>query len=192
MDHLGSKNTAQAIVVRTDNPTGNPTATGLGYNCWTADPLNTQSARTPTLGSILLAALYPSAAVANGGTVNLECVVVTAGAGLTYARIGLYSYAAGTLTQIGLSADLSTNFTTTAVKSVPITLSAAIAPGDKVYVASLYGGTTSPAFAGVSMSYQAGRGTPVRTGALASQASLPASAALSSFATTSTLIFYAF
>lgn len=150
----------------------------------------TQAARTPTLNSLFLMALAPSAAVASGGTVTVEYYVATAGAGLTYGRIGIYSYAGGTATLIG-SADVSTAVTTTGSKTVGVAVSPGFAQGDLLYAGCLFVGTTAPALTGGVISYVVGRGAPYRQGALASQASLPSTVTMSATTTATSLFFFA-
>ena len=127
-------------------------------------------------GDFMLMLTIPSLAVASGGTLNIEHGVGAAGATFTLARIGVYSYnsGTGTATLIGTSADLSTTWNSTGNKLVAVTLTAAIAAGDPVYVAFLSSATTAPSLTASPGVSSLGRGTPARHGRIPGQASLPA------------------
>lgn len=191
VNYGGQQETLRSTDVLTGTLTGNPTASRLGYNCWTVDPMLTQAARTLNQNTVYLAALAPTVAVANTAIINVEFQVAVAGASLTYARIGIYSYSGGTATLIGTSADLTTILTTTGIKNASITLSTAITLGDTVYLGVVNVGTTAVALAGLAINYQTGRGSPVRSGTIAGT-TLPATVSMSGTALAPSLFFFVF
>ena len=173
---------------------GNVTAATVGYRCWTYDPVLSATTRTLASNNIYAALTAPGVAIANATVLNVECNVVTAGVTFTYARVGVYKYDAstGTSTQIGLSADLSAVFNSTGAKVVPITLSAAVAATDLLYVAVLSNATTSVTLSSVASNMTAGRGTPFRSGAYIGPTTLPTTFTQANLASSANLPFFAF
>lgn len=113
-----------------------------GLISWSMDPALCSGATAPTSGQVILVRLHISAATTIN---NIVAVVATAGTALTAGQCfaGLYS-AAGA--KLGETADQSSAWATTGVKTMPLTSPVAVQAGD-YYVALLAVGTTPPAWA---------------------------------------------
>ena len=148
----------------------------LGFNAWSCDPVFCTSNKSLANQDLFVMLTFPSVAVANGGTINVEHGLGAAGATFTYARIGVYFYNPTTAiaSLIGTSADLSTVWNSTGNKLVAVTLSQAININDAIYIAVLSNATTAPSLSASPGVNSLGRGTPVRHIRLPGQASLPA------------------
>lgn len=115
-------------------------ADDFGWIAWTTDPANA-SASTPIAGRVYTARVK----VAKTGTIsNLSIWVSTAGATLTHGFLGIYKLDGTLLAQ---SADQTTNWQTTGLKTVPMVTPITVNAGDQLLFAYLVAGTTAPAIA---------------------------------------------
>lgn len=120
------------------------TAADFGWLAWTFDPLDS-SASTPIVGRTY----WSRTKVAKSGTIaNIQLQVTTAGTTLTHGFVGIYS-TAGVL--LGSSADQTTAWQTTGVKTIAVTnasgQSLAVTAGQEILLAFLQAGTTGAAIA---------------------------------------------
>lgn len=113
-----------------------------GLISWPYDPsVATSGTALPVAGTLYLVRLHVPTATT---VTNLLGDVVTAGSGLTAGQCFAGLFQGGTL--LGTTADQSTAWATTGVKTMALTAPVAVAAGD-VYVGVYYNGTTGPAFA---------------------------------------------
>lgn len=163
-----------------------------GFIAWTADAATTNTAANPASGGVRLGRII----LRRSATISyIWLCIVTAGASLTANEsfVGLYSSSG---TQLGVSADQSSVWTTAGIYKTALTSPYSASAGT-YYVAILSNGTTIPAFTATTGGAQsaANANLTVSTGrALSgpgSQASLPASITMSSNSLNSTAYWFA-
>lgn len=156
-------------------------AAASGFTAWSDDPALITGTLRPTSGVLTLGLGVAAAARASGASVTVTAEVTTIGATLTSAQnlLGLYRSDGTTLTRIGVSADQSLAWVVLGVKTASITLSAAVNPGDVLYLAVLTVGVTTPTFRAAPAATLINAGTVKRRATLAAQTAMPASLTLS-------------
>lgn len=189
--HVGAVVTATGDTTATNrtlvSPVADPTflPADHGLITWTHDPATLRSASNATTsGTVYLCKVK----IMGRATVSKISVgIETAGSGLTSGQsyVGLYDSSGN---RLAVSADQSGNWTAAGMKTIALTASQALAPGN-YYVAILSVGTTPPQFsmgaggaANINVGLASGAGRFL-TGP-ASQTSLPATIALASQPTT--------
>lgn len=162
------------VTIQENSPVGaSPVGTDLswgptdqGFLGWTLDPAGEIGGATIlTSGTVYIGAISVRRSIT---ITNLWCAVSVIGATLTANQsfMGLYNNSG---TRLAVTADMSTDFTTTGVKSKALTVAQAVGPGI-YYVAVVSNGTTPPTLArGVT--------TVTALAALHNQANLTAAAA---------------
>lgn len=176
----------------TNYTVGNDTRVLVPYNTgaqsqglvqWNYDSEAASSTNTLTLGTIFMGKVY----LAAGQTVTgLGFTVLTAGATLTYARAALYNSAG---TQVALSNDQSTNWTSTGYKVNTLSAPYVVPTAGFYWVGFLTTGTTAPVCAssnGTQTTFNANvSGATLRHGTAGTgQTSLPGSITMSSMVST--------
>lgn len=117
--------------------------TDQGFLGWTLDPAGEIGGATIlTSGTVYIGAISVRRSIT---VTNLWCAVSVIGATLTANQsfMGLYNSSG---TRLAVTADMSTDFTTTGVKSKALTVAQAVGPGI-YYVAVVSNGTTPPTLA---------------------------------------------
>lgn len=178
---LGPDNKLKSDQLPTVTVTPNPAVplpSWYGLTAWTGDPQAAFGTSKPTGGQLLVSYARAETAKASGSIATLYLEVTVAGASLALSKAGIYRKSGSTWQLVGATADQATSWTSIGLKTIPCTLTGAIAAGDELYLACLVsaGSGTVPTF---RTAHQAGsallnvRGF-FRQGVVASQSDLPA------------------